>query len=216
MNNNLWDQDRLQQYITDEIEENLNLDYKAAGALSKNDNKKTEITKDVSAMANSAGGIIIYGIKEYQEKAKKYLPESIDPINRNDISKEWLEQIINNIQPKISGIIIHPVKLDLGDDTVAYVVEIPQSTTAHQAQDKKYYKRFNFSSEPMDDYEIRDIINRAVKPDIEVEIKPKYLRLTKDNRHTWGIEFEITNLSPQVINHFQIVLSIPGINRLYT
>ena len=40
-----------------EIEENLHLDYKSAGALSKIDRKKDEITKDVSALANSDGGI---------------------------------------------------------------------------------------------------------------------------------------------------------------
>jgi len=42
-------------------------------------------------MANSAGGIIIYGIKEYDEADKRHLPEKIDPIQQNVFSKEWLE-----------------------------------------------------------------------------------------------------------------------------
>lgn len=54
----------LEQLISNEIEENLHLDYKSAGALSKIDKKKDEITKDVSALANSDGGIIVYGINE--------------------------------------------------------------------------------------------------------------------------------------------------------
>src|SRR4051812_21611922 len=77
-----WTEAAIQLYITDEIEESLTLDYKAADALDKTDGKKKEITKDVSAMANSAGGIIIYGLKEYTDPAKKHFVENIDPIDR--------------------------------------------------------------------------------------------------------------------------------------
>src|SRR5688572_4036475 len=94
-----WDEARLMQYITDGIEESLNLDYKAAASLSRDDKKKIEITKDVSAMANSAGGVIIYGISEFQDKARSHLPEKLDPVDRTLISKEWLEQVISNIRP---------------------------------------------------------------------------------------------------------------------
>lgn len=54
----------LEYLITSEVEENIHLDYKASGALSKEPKKRQEITKDVSAFANSDGGIIIYGISE--------------------------------------------------------------------------------------------------------------------------------------------------------
>lgn len=54
--NKLTSQADLQNLIDSEVEENLNLDYKAAGALEKNPKKKDEVSKDVSAMANSAGG----------------------------------------------------------------------------------------------------------------------------------------------------------------
>ena len=157
----------LSNYIDNKIEENLNLDQKAAGALESTDSKKTEISKDISAMANADGGIIIYGIQEYKEKPKKHLPEKITPIDRTLYSKEWLEQVIqSNIRPKIDNLIIHPIKLSSNDTHVAYVVEITKSTTAHQAKDKKYYKRHNFESVPMDDYEIKDIMGRSKNPKI--------------------------------------------------
>jgi len=78
---------KVKSFIENKIEENLNLDYKASGSLQRNDKKTNEISKDVSAFANSDGGIIIYGIKE--DQINRHLPESIDPINRNEISKEW-------------------------------------------------------------------------------------------------------------------------------
>jgi hypothetical protein len=118
-------------------------------------------------MANSAGGILIYGIIEYQDKKFKHLPEKIDPINQSEVTKEWLEQVINTIRPKIDGIII-PLSLD-EQESVIYIIEIPQSHTAHQARDYRYYKRHNFLSVPMEDYEIRDVMGRNTAPKLDLE-----------------------------------------------
>ena len=164
----LWDQARLQQLINDEVEENLNLEYKAADALAKTDGKKREITKDVSAFTNSDGGCIIYGIKEYDSPDKKHLPERCDPVDRTQFSKEWLEQVISNIRPRIVGLTIHSVDLDSGANDSAYVVEIPQGDTAHQASDYRYYRRYNFESVPMEDYEIRMVMGRSTSPELRM------------------------------------------------
>ena len=51
----------IEQLIENEVEENIHLDYKSEGALEKSEKKRNEIIKDVSAFANSDGGIIIYG-----------------------------------------------------------------------------------------------------------------------------------------------------------
>lgn len=156
--------------IKNKVEENLHLDYKAAGSLQNTDGKKTEIAKDVCAMANSDGGIIIYGMAEFSEPDKKYLPEKISPINRTEFSKEWLENVINsNISPRIDGLVIIPIPLE-NEQKVVYVVDIPKSTTAHQnTKDYKYYKRYNFSSVPMLAYEIQDVMNRNKHPEIILE-----------------------------------------------
>jgi hypothetical protein len=46
---------------------------------------------------------------------------------------------------------------------VYFVIAIERSTLApHQAPDKKYYKRYNFQSAPMDHYEIVDVGNRRL------------------------------------------------------
>lgn len=160
----------LNSLIENKVEENLNLDYKAAGSLDKQNNKTTEISKDISALANSDGGILIYGIKE--DNVNKHLPEKIDPINRKDFTKEWLEQIIQDkIRPRINDFKIHPI--DINNEQVVYVVEVEKSNTAHQAFDKKYYKRFNFQSTAMYDYEIRDILNRSKNPEIDLDFELK-------------------------------------------
>lgn len=164
----------LTQMISNQIEESLHLDYKGAGSLVATDHKKKEIAKDISAFANSDGGIVIYGIREFNDQLRRHLPERIDPIDRTVISKEWLEHVINsNIQPKIDNLKIHPISLSSGVNHVVYAVVIPKSNTAHQASDKRYYKRYNFESVAMDDYEIKDIINRLSSPQLSLILSPE-------------------------------------------
>lgn len=171
----IWGESELQLYIANSIPESLNLDYKASGSLAKTDDKRREITKDVSAMANSDGGVIIYGISE-NKTVSPPVPDQITPIDASVISKEWLEQVINNIRPRLDGVVIYPVQLSSATNHFAYVVEIPKSTTAHQAMDKRYYKRFNFLAEAMEHYEILDVMARNQHPKVELtfEIRPKY------------------------------------------
>ncbi len=183
----MWTEERLISLIDNKVEESLTLDYKACNSLATTDGKKNELSKDVSAFANSAGGTIIYGMVEGTGETK-HLPEKLDEgFNPSEISKEWLEQVINSrIQRRISGIVIHPVELtSTSPGKFAYVVEIPQSTNApHQASDKKFYKRFNFESVPMEEFEIRDVMNRQAGPDLWLEFceteDPMYDNLTFD------------------------------------
>lgn len=205
-----WNQSRIQGLIDNGTEESLILEYKSAEAFGKSDAKKKEITKDVSAMANSTGGIILYGVKEYDEPAKRHLPEKIDAVNRNEFSKEWVEQVINNIRPRIDGITIHPVNIDGDQDKVAYVIEIQQSTTAHQATDYRYYKRFNFESVPMEDYEIKDVMNRLTTPDASVEFKFLTVSQMKD-LHEYTLEIFVRNQGNLVIKNFKLEFVFPGI-----
>jgi hypothetical protein len=173
---NIVSKSDLENLILNQIEENLNLDYKSAESLGKSVGKKKELSKDVSAFANSDGGIIIYGIKEFDETDKRHLPEKIDPVNRTEYNKEWLEQVINsNISPRIDDIRITSISLNDQND-VAYVVEIPKGTTAHQSSDFRYYKRFNFEIVAMHDYEVKDVMNRNKSPKIEILFELEKLR----------------------------------------
>lgn len=169
MDKNFYEQDNYQysdieSLIDNEVEENIHLDYKASGSISKDDKKRTEMTKDVSAFANSDGGIIIYGLSEKNNK-----PEAVSYIDGNIFSKEWLENVINLIQPRIDGVKIYPIRISNDLSKSIYVVKIPRSAHApHMARDKRYYKRFNFMSEPMEDYEVKDVMSRHNYPTLKI------------------------------------------------
>jgi hypothetical protein len=204
-----WDEAKLKELIRDKIEENYTLEYKSAGALARNDKAKSEITKDVSAMANSADGVLIYGLAEFQDDEQKHLPERIDPINRNDFSKEWLENIILQIQPRIPDLKIKSVQLASGSDHVVYVVEIPQGNAAHQANDCRYYRRFNFQSVKMPDNEVRDVMNRKSHPHISISAKFTVYQRRNNDGSAGALIVEIRNESDVFVRHVAFVVHSP-------
>lgn len=164
-----WDITDVQKLIDLKEKESAYMEYKACGALQNNDKSKNEVSKDVSAFANAGGGTIIYGIIE-EEGIPAAIDEGFDP---SEIDKEWLDQVINSrIRRKIEGIRIHQIPLEKArGDRVIYLIYIPQSRRApHQAGDKKFYTRRNFTSEPMEEYEIRDIFMREEAPYVTLDM----------------------------------------------
>lgn len=159
--------EEIKAYIDNRVQESIRLDYKLSKAI--DDSKRNEIAKDVSAFSNSDGGLLIYGIREEQ-----HLPVEIDEgVDHEKYTREWLEQILlSNISPIISGVRI--AQIPLNESRSIYVVSVPKSSQGpHQERGtKKYYKRYNFKSSPMEDYEISDIRNRnfVVPPLINVDV----------------------------------------------
>jgi hypothetical protein len=161
----------LKLLIKNEVQENIHLDYKDSRAI--DGDKRHEIAKDVSAFANSDGGLLIYGIRE-----KNHLPVSLDEgVDHIKHSREWLEQVImSNIVPLIDDLTI--VQIPISPSHSSFVVKVPKSHRApHQEQNSKcYYKRYNFKSQPMEDYEINDVRNRkfTIAPLVNFDILIKH------------------------------------------
>jgi Putative DNA-binding domain len=200
----------LQRLITDGVAESLTVEYKASPSLGKDSTKRDELCKDVTSFANSAGGQIIYGMED-----DKHLPTNLDEGADPSITKEWIEQVIDyRVQPRIEGLIITPIRLARG---FGFVLTIPQaiSRAPHQAPDKKYYKRQNFQSAPMEDYEIRDTMRRATTPVLQVRLilgeansaRLQFLPQQEISRPV-TLRILITNQSPQPAYHTVLYLGL--------
>ena len=142
--------------IERQVQESLHLDYKGSKALAPS--ARHEVSKDVSAFANSDGGLLVYGVLE-----QDHLPVKLDEgVPNSTVSREAIEQtIVANVAPRIDGVEIRQIA---GDDTRSYyAISVPKSHRApHQDRHtNKYYKRHNFLSVPMEDYELADLRARA-------------------------------------------------------
>ena len=138
------------------VEECTTLEYKSD--INTTSNKwKGEMAKDISAMANANGGTIIYGVKEFDEDDKRHIPSHITPLDTTKVSKETIAQVISsNISPKIKGLEINCLVVDMTKpNEVIYIVDIPQSHTAHQnLKTKQYHRRYSTTINSMENYEI--------------------------------------------------------------
>jgi hypothetical protein len=155
----------VQAIVHGKVFETVHLEFKASDAL--NSPKATEIAKDISSFANSDGGVIIYGVAERNHQAD-HIDTGVDVSTHN---REWLENVIqSNVAPRIDGVVIEEIAI--APSRAVMVVYVPRSDRGPHQANFRYYKRFNFKCEPMEDYEVRDVRNRqtSLPPLVSVRI----------------------------------------------
>ncbi|MGB0424326.1 MAG: helix-turn-helix domain-containing protein [Flavobacteriales bacterium] len=201
----------LEYLIKSSAEESVHIEYKAAGALEGTDYKKHEISKDVSAMANADGGIIVYGISE-----EDHIPKNYSFINGNSYSKEWLEQVINSkIKRRIPELTIDVIRLGNKITQSIYVVKIPRSQEApHMASDGRYYKRYNFESKRMEEYEVRDLFRRTGETSLklmpcEFKVHPIVDASGNLKKVKLQVILDVKNESKHIEEVYKTILRIP-------
>ncbi|MGH9195057.1 MAG: AlbA family DNA-binding domain-containing protein [Acidimicrobiia bacterium] len=162
-----WELADIERLIGDRVQESLVLDYKASAALSKDSKAITDLSKDVSAFANSEGGTLVYGVSQDDENYPREIDGGYD---RSVISPEWIGQVVDSrISPTVRGYRIADIKLQSGKSL--YLVYVPQSETAHMADDNRYYRRSDCRSVPMEDYEVRDVMGRSKTADLRLDFR---------------------------------------------
>jgi len=218
-----WEQLDLQELVDNKIPEDLHIEYKVSRLLAKTpqsakDDCIRNLTKAVSAFNNADGGVIVIGVEEIEEENKNY-PQCLDGgTDESQFGKTWLVQIINsNISPSISDVRVKSVKLSGEfDGKVAYVVWVPKGTRAVQAKDLLYYQRIEDQSLPMRDFQIQDVNNRSIGPDLRLSFvipQGQGNTLTRaggtDNTTPFRIAAVANNLSNMLANHAIFTIIIP-------
>jgi hypothetical protein len=186
----VFNQIDIERIVAISAEESLYLEFKSSGSISQQDSIKSEISKDISAFANSDGGIIIYGIVE-----EKYKASSLSPIDGNVFTKEWLEQVISSrIQRRIPEYQIFPIRIDNHIEKTIYLVKVNRSNSGpHMASDGRYYKRSNVQVIKMEEYEVRDHYFRINATNLEIEdFEYKKIGARRNGDSYSSIQFEIS------------------------
>ncbi len=123
-------EDDLQRAVDSQIPESIDLDWKKDFYPGTDPGKK-ELSKDVSAMANTAGGMVVIGVDDgKQDHAHALAP--VDPVPGR--GEEWIRQVLANwIQPVVPNVGVRAVKSAVHDGKIYWVLTVPPSTQAPHA-----------------------------------------------------------------------------------
>lgn len=168
-----------------EIKDSRKLDFSLPKSNSINE-VTNELSKQLSAFANSGGGTLVYGLSDTSIN----VPRKIDQfggvsLTLKNSTKEWLEDIIPGlVDNRLSTFNVYVItnqnnpKSLIPDERGIFLIDIPASEQApHQANDNKYYARIGGKSRPIGHQLISDIFGRAKYPKMKL-----YCRVTsKDN-----------------------------------
>ncbi len=184
--------------------ENSNIEYKKAHQKFSNTN---EIGKDVSAFANSEGGLIFYGVEcNDNDRTKPTAITGLDPINI-----ETFDRVVNSaIHYPIKGIL---KKLIPDHNPKVMLVYVPQSDESpHQNGDNKYYIRLGSESKPMPHYLVELHFGKRQKPELVIALeKIRRPDLSFKNDFSQPISFyvKIRNSGKGIAKYTQVNFFLP-------
>lgn len=142
------------------IQESKTLEYKRE-LPGNTDNDKKEFLADVTAFANTYGGIIIYGIEEEKDDQNKNsgIPKEIVGLNNinTDYEKQRLENILRDgVDPRLSNVMFKDIDIN---GHLVLLINIPRSLVAPHIiwfqKSSRFYCRTNTGKYQMDVREIR-------------------------------------------------------------
>ncbi len=152
----------IERLINNSIPEDKNLDYKRELSVD-NDADKKEFLYDITALANTNGGCLIYGIEESKDGDKKGtgLPGKIVgiPIGNYDQLIQKLEDTIKTAtEPNITNVVFNCLKI--GDLNVL-IIGIPKAlglpVMVTFKSTNKFYKRKSSGKFAVDVYELNNM-----------------------------------------------------------
>ncbi len=146
--------ENLQSLIDDGVREGKKIEFKRDLPGNRREDRK-EFLADVSSFANTNGGFLIIGMDENDGIASELTGV---PGTDLDSHIQRFENIIrSNIEPRLSGVEIHPVELD--DDCVAIVLYIPRGWNRPYVVDHdghwRFYGRNTAGKYPLDVQEVK-------------------------------------------------------------
>jgi hypothetical protein len=167
--------------IVDEVRENRSLEYKEA--LPGNaDDEKREFLSDISALANAAGGDIVYGVREKRDSEGKTtgFPEAAEGIPGINVDAEVrrLENVIRDgIEPRIPGLRMRSIG-GFSGGSILHVRVLKSWISPHMVTFKnlsRFYSRNSAGKYQLDIGEIRSAFASS-------DALPERIRRFRDDR----------------------------------
>jgi hypothetical protein len=169
-----------------------------------------ELSRDVAAFLNAAGGTIIYGVQEKDSRAKDVdRTKSFKP-GENIIPETIVQWVRAYVQPSPT-VDVYRVFEDSSNSSSPWyiVIDIPQGQQAYMARDHRFYKRVGNIVQPMEQYEIVDVMNRTRAAQLVLQIGARTSRnVLKEDRVNVGLDIAITSSNFISSEHGALKLTI--------
>lgn len=217
--------------------ESVRLDFKESKLLSQPHERIVDnLSREISAFANTEGGTIVIGIVERHEGKTRIADRFDDGVDIKVWSPERVQQMCeSNISPPLRGLRVKAIPLNDMRTRHAVVIHVPASTTAHQAHDRRYYGRSEYESKALLDHEVRLLMFRGKAPNAVVKVTNCHKRIVKQSTDhvnsgmvqdgntlqslaTYFFNLSVENVGEINITEFKVVISFfpEGIGELRT
>jgi len=180
------EEQQLSSLLSLRIKESPNLEYKLELNMTS-DKEKRELCKDLSALANSQGGYILFGIKETNG-----YPTSIEGIRYDDSIGTRLRQVIaSGISHRMQNIGEKSVSLKNGNKVL--ILKIEPDGYLHQVKygDNRYYKREGTITLTMESADVETFfrkVGQASGLDESARFVEKYYLSLKSKNYFRGVD----------------------------
>ncbi len=133
---NIPNAEEIERLVAAGAAENLTLEFKAA-PWDRNDQGKREALKDITAMANTRGGLILIGVAEENNAAKGLTPITADAA---EAERSRINDLVTaGVEPRLYGVCIEAVPVDSG---VVLALHIPRSPSRPHRVSSGGWNRF--------------------------------------------------------------------------
>ena len=156
--------DDARSLIVRQVREDRTIDFKQDLSLAK-DGDRRELLKDVTAMANTGGGTLLYGAVEGEsDESGQIVSLNGMQFSPDEVQSTITHLIRDGVEEPIPGL-LHRA-LPLGDGTHLYVIRVPASHRAPHLfkfgkQRHNFYFRATTSNNPMTMSQIREAVLRS-------------------------------------------------------
>jgi hypothetical protein len=166
----LWTAQTLDELVAGQWQESLVLEFKRELG-----ERKKETAKDISAMANTAGGWIVYGIEEKENQQGIKTAESVKPLTDANTAQRIDDVAAEAIVPPVR---YRSREIPYGAGSCVVLRVEPSTACLHMVNgysDFRYYRRTERAARPMGEREVREALEQVVRQQAEGDLIARQL-----------------------------------------
>jgi len=168
----------LRRLITEKVKEDLHLEFKQKNNRSHpqlEDSDSSQFSRALSGLANSDGGVLVWGIETDKQERAKTLKAISDAHTFNAVLKKSL---LNSTQPIVDRVLIDVIEGTKKDGSGFIKCLIPSSDKApHRAMlaAREYFKRTTEGFYRLEHFDLEDMFGRRPHPSLtaHLELRPR-------------------------------------------